>query len=67
MRLIYSYNEQSDFYYKKIISKTFNQIIFQEKFEVIPEFNNSNHIFIVGLPRSGSSLVETIIAHNEPK
>jgi len=54
------YNEQSDFYYKKIISRNFNQIIFQEKFEVIPEFNNSNHIFIIGLPRSGSSLVETI-------
>ena len=61
------YNEQSDFYYKKIISRNFNQIIFQEKFEVIPEFNNSNHIFIIGLPRSGSSLVETIIAHNEPR
>jgi hypothetical protein len=60
------YNEQSDFYYKKVISKNFNQIIFDEKFEVIPEFNNSNHIFIIGLPRSGSSLVETIIAHNEP-
>jgi len=61
------YNKQSDFYYKKIISKNFDQIAFQEKFEVIPEFNNSNHIFIIGLPRSGSSLVETIIAHNEPK
>jgi len=61
-----TYNEQSDFYYKKIISKNFNQIIFQDKFEIIPEFNNSNHIFIIGLPRSGSSLVETIIAHNEP-
>ena len=61
-----AYNEQSDFYYKKIISKNFNQIIFEEKFEIIPEFNNSNHIFIVGLPRSGSSLVETIIAHNKP-
>ena len=61
-----TYNEQSDFYYKKIISRNFNQITFQEKFEVIPEFNNSNHIFIIGLPRSGSSLVETIIAHNEP-
>ena len=60
------YNEQSDFYYKKIISKNFNRIIFDEKFEVIPEFNNSNHIFIIGLPRSGSSLVETIIAHNAP-
>jgi hypothetical protein len=61
-----TYNEQSDFYYKQIISENFNRITFQDKFEIIPEFNNSDHIFIIGLPRSGSSLVETIIAHNEP-
>ena len=31
---------------------------------MINKFNNSKHIFIVGLPRSGSTLVETIITHN---
>ena len=50
----------------KYYLQNFNQIIFHDKFEIIPEFNNSNHIFIIGLPRSGSSLVETIITHNEP-
>jgi tetratricopeptide (TPR) repeat protein len=60
------YNQKSNFYYKKIISNNFDQIIFKGKFDFNPEFNDSNHIFIVGLPRSGSSLVETIITHNEP-
>ena len=60
-----TFNKQSDFYYKDIISKNFNKIIFDNEAEILPEFNNQNHIFIVGLPRSGSSLVETIISHNE--
>ena len=60
-----TFNKQSDFYYKNIISNNFNKIIFNNKAEVSPEFNNQNHIFIIGLPRSGSSLVETIISHNE--
>ena len=59
------FNNQSDFYYKNIISNNFDKIIFNNEFEILPEFNNQNHIFIVGLPRSGSSLVETIISHNE--
>jgi hypothetical protein len=61
-----TYNKQSDFYYKDIISNHFSQITFQNKFEQLTEFNNQDHIFIVGLPRSGSTLVETILAHNEP-
>jgi len=60
-----TFNKQSDFYYKDIISKNFNKIIFDNEAEILPEFNNQNHIFIIGLPRSGSSLVETIISHNE--
>lgn len=61
-----TYNNQSDYYYKNIISNNFNQIIFEDKFEQKIGFNDLNHIFIIGLPRSGSSLVETIISHNEP-
>ena len=60
------FNSQSDFYYKNIISNNFNEIIFNNEFQILPEFNNQSHIFIVGLPRSGSSLVETIISHNDP-
>ena len=58
------YNQQSNFYYKKIISKYFNQIKFQGDFKSLENFNDQNHIFIIGLPRSGSTLVETIICHN---
>ena len=61
-----AFNNQSDYYYKDIISNYFNQIKFVNEFEQL-DFNNQNHIFIIGLPRSGSTLVETIIAHNEPK
>ena len=60
------FNSQSDFYYKNIISNNFYKIIFNNELKILPEFNNQNHIFIVGLPRSGSSLVETIISHNNP-
>ncbi len=60
-----TFNNQSDYYYKDIIANYFNQIKFQNEFEQL-DFNNKNHIFIVGLPRSGSTLVETIISHNEP-
>ncbi len=59
-----TYNNQSDFYYKNIISNTFNQIKFEGEFSEIREFNKSDHLFIIGLPRSGSTLVETIISHN---
>ena len=57
-------NNQANFYYKNIISNYFDRIKFKENYNLIPKFNNSKHIFIVGLPRSGSSLVETIISHN---
>lgn len=57
-------NNQANFYYKNIISNYFDSIKFKENYNLIPKFNNSKHIFIVGLPRSGSSLVETIISHN---
>ena len=61
-----TYNNQSDHYYKNVISKHFNKIFFFNSIKELPNFNNQDHIFIVGLPRSGSSLVETIITHNEP-
>ena len=57
-------NNQSNFYYNNIISKNFSQINFSGEFKPITKFNESEHIFIIGLPRSGSSLVETIITHN---
>ena len=62
-----SYNNQSDFYYKNIISNNFSKLNFKDDFKELKDFNDSNHIFIVGLPRSGSTLIETIISHNAKK
>ena len=60
----YNHHVQSNFYYNKIISKNYHKIKFINDFKPLENFNNLEHIFIVGLPRSGSSLVETIINHN---
>ena len=61
-----AYNKQSDHYYKNIISNYYNKFLFRNEFKEIPAFNRQKHIFIIGLPRSGSSLVESIISHNAP-
>ncbi len=58
-----NYNLQSNFYYHEIISKKFKEINFLN-------VKNSNFaklfpIFIIGLPRSGSTLVETILSDND--
>jgi len=57
-------NKQSNFYYENIISKHCDNIKFVKSFEPVKNFNNSKHLFVIGLPRSGSTLVETIISHN---
>ena len=62
-----TFNRQSDFYYEKIITSHFNKVKFNDNYEKINSFNNANHIFIIGLPRSGSTLIETIIMHNAKK
>ena len=59
-----TFNNQSDFYYKNIISNFFNKIKFEKNLKKEENFNKNEHIFIVGLPRSGSTLVETILSHN---
>lgn len=59
-----TFNNQSNFYYKNVIPNFFNKIKFEVNFKEKENFNKNKHIFIVGLPRSGSTLVETIISHN---
>ncbi len=61
------FNNQSDFYYKNIISNKFNKLNFKDDFIELKDFNDLNHIFIIGLPRSGSTLIETLISHNAKK
>ena len=56
-------NLQGLFYYNKIISNHFNKVNFiNENFK---SFDRLSPIFVVGLPRSGSTLVESIISSSE--
>ncbi len=52
------YNISTQFYYDQILSKFYDKLKFKNEFqnnEIIP-------IFIIGLPRSGSTLVEAILS-----
>ncbi|SVB05945.1 uncharacterized protein METZ01_LOCUS158799 [marine metagenome] len=60
-----NYNLQSNFYYQEIISKKYEEIIFSNVKKKNFNFEKSFPIFIVGLPRSGSTLVETILSDND--
>ena len=58
------YNLQSNFYYEKIISKKYNKIKF-ENTDKIENLKAYSPIFIIGLPRSGSTLIETLLSSNK--
>ena len=60
-----NYNLLSNFYYQEIISKKYKKIIFSNVKKKYFNFEKSFPIFIVGLPRSGSTLVETILSDND--
>jgi len=60
-----NYNLQSNFYFQEIISKKFKEIIFLNKRSNYSNFQKNFPIFIIGLPRSGSTLVETILSDND--
>jgi len=57
-----NHNLQGLFYYNKIISQHFNKIKFNKNISDEVELKNISPIFIIGLPRSGSTLVESIIS-----
>ena len=59
------YNLQSQKYYSKVILEHYNQSNFIENDKNNHLFNDISPIFIIGLPRSGSTLVEAIITSSE--
>jgi tetratricopeptide (TPR) repeat protein len=60
----YEYNMSSQFYYNKIIYQNYNKIkILESNFKKV----NIEPIFIIGLPRSGSTLVESILTSGSEK
>ena len=60
----YNYNTQSNFYYKKIITNHFDKIKYEGSIKTNIDFDQFNPIFIIGLPRSGSTLVESLISQS---
>ena len=60
----FNYNNQSEFYYNEIITKHYNKIKFEDDNNKIKLFDKSKPIFIVGLPRSGSTLIESLITQS---
>jgi hypothetical protein len=59
-----SYNLSAQFYYNKIISKFYNKINIIKKDHELDK-NMLSPIFIIGLPRSGSTLIESILTSSE--
>ena len=56
----YTYNQSAQFYYNQIINNCYNEIKFIDNKD---NEKNKNYtpIFIIGLPRSGSTLLESIL------
>ena len=63
----YQYNLQSEFYYKKIINKHYNKIKISNFINKKNTLSDYSPIFIIGLPRSGSTLVETLLTSSDNK
>ena len=59
-----NFNNQSEFYYNKIITKHYNKIKFEDDMNKKNSFDKSKPIFIIGLPRSGSTLIESLITQS---
>ena len=63
----YSYNQSSQFYYNNIANNFFNKIEFVYDNKNIIKDERFIPIFIIGLPRSGSTLIESILTTNDKK
>ncbi len=56
----YEYNMSAKFYYKQIINKNFDKIEFTGNTDIAGD-NTCSPIFVIGLPRSGSTLIESVL------
>ena len=63
----YAYNKASQLYYGKIINNFYNKIRFTDNNQNLKKNRNYLPIFIIGLPRSGSTLIESILTSNDRK
>ena len=60
-------NQQSRNYWLNIISKNYKTINFQSEKGITDNLKNLEPIFIIGLPRSGSTVVEAILSSGKKK
>ena len=60
-----SYNLSAQFYYNQVISNFYNKLNIQQNDKINNE--GVNPIFIIGLPRSGSTLIESILTSSKEK
>jgi len=60
------YNDSSQFYYNQILNKFYDKIKFSNNTEISVK-DKFFPIFIIGLPRSGSTLIEAIISSSDYK
>ena len=58
------YNKQSQFYYEKVLLNFYKNINFIEDNNM---YENARPIFIIGLPRSGSTIIESLLTSEEKK
>ena len=63
----YAYNRTSQFYYEEIINNFYNKIQFTENYNNSKKTENYFPVFIIGLPRSGSTLIESILTSGDKK
>ena len=63
----FDYNNSSQFYYEKIIKKNFDKINIFNKNNDPLKTTNIEPIFIIGLPRSGSTVIESILTSSKEK
>ena len=57
----YEYNMSARFYYKKIINQNFDKLEFSQNKDLSDGSNTYSPIFVIGLPRSGSTLIESVL------
>ena len=58
----FTYNKSSQFYHNEIINKFYNKIQFTN---ILNTPKNNTPIFIIGLPRSGSTLIESLLTSSD--
>ena len=61
------YNQKKIEFYTKIMANNFSNLNFLNKDTKVKLLENKKPIFIIGLPRSGSTLIESLLTRNEQR